>query len=430
MLKHFPVFRLTALLLFLAILGSISGCASFEQKKHYDDLWDRVRASLKLEDAYGASEVRSRLGWFKRNQDYLDRTTKRGSRYLYYILEEVERRGMPGEIALLPIVESAFQPFAYSPAHAAGIWQFIPATGKRYGLKQNWWYDGRRDILASTQGALNYLQELHRRFDGDWLLAIAAYNTGEGNVQKAVKRNRKAGKPTDFWSLNLAAETRGYVPQLLALASVVKKTRQYGLTLKKIPNRPYFQQVPIHGQIELSLAAKTAGLTLDEFGKLNPAFRRWATDPDGPHHLLVPKDKVGIFQEGLAAISSNQRVRWHRHVVKKGESLGTIAAWFDTTVPVLRQVNQLRGNTVALGRNILIPTAPRANYQPNTSVSKTASKTKKKPGKKHRIHVVRSGESLWRIARRYSVSLAQLISWNDIARNSKLMPGQRLKLYH
>nr|VFJ66587.1 MAG: membrane-bound lytic murein transglycosylase D [Candidatus Kentron sp. DK] len=420
-------FRPFLLLLLVAVLGAMAGCASklnLIKDKEYDDAWDRARASLALQDAYGAREVRERLDWFRQKQNYLDRCAERGSRYFYHILEEVERRDMPGEIALLPIVESAFQPFAYSPAHASGIWQFIPATGRRFGLKQNWWYDGRRDIPASTRAALDYLQQLHGRFDGDWLLAVAAYNTGEGNVERAVKRNRKAGKPTDFWSLDLATETRGYVPQLLALAAVVKDPGHYGLTLKKIPNRPYFRQVSTHGPIELSLAAKAAGISLDTLKNLNPGFRRWATDPAGPHRLLLPEDKVKRFEKALAAIPREERVRWHRHVVKKGETLKTIATWFKAPESIVREINRARGNRLALGRALRIPTAPRANYQPDTSVL-----AKKKPAKKPRVHVVRSGENLSVIAHRYRISLKSIVAWNGISREKPLMPGQKLQLH-
>nr|VFJ66349.1 MAG: membrane-bound lytic murein transglycosylase D [Candidatus Kentron sp. FW] len=432
--------NLIGLVFFFSVLGSMPGCEFLTGKsesigtpvKWRDDLWGRIQVSLKLQDMYEAEEVQSHRDWFKRNQPYLHRTADRGSRYLHHILEEVERRGMPGEIALLPIVESAFQPFAYSPSHASGIWQFIPSTGKRYGLKQNWWYDGRRDILASTQAALDYLQYLHRRFDGDWLLAVAAYNAGEGKVQQVINLNRDAGKPVDFWSLDLPTETRAYVPRLLALASVVRNPEEHDLVLKEIPDRPYFQQVSTNGQIELALAAKMANLPLEELRRLNPAFHRWATDPRGPHHLLLPIDRVDAFQEALAALPADQRVRWHKHIVKKGESLSVIAARFGTTVTMLRQTNSLKGNTILIGQDVLIPTGKRGSsgqrLERRLAVAKK-SPIKPKPAKKRHTYTVRSGDSLWRIARRYRVSVAQLASWNGLARNSVLMPGQRLKLY-
>nr|VFK39181.1 MAG: membrane-bound lytic murein transglycosylase D [Candidatus Kentron sp. SD]VFK39790.1 MAG: membrane-bound lytic murein transglycosylase D [Candidatus Kentron sp. SD] len=433
--------NLIRLIFFFGVLGNISGCEFLAGKSESvgtregwrDDLWGRAQSSFMLQDMYRFKEVQSHKTWFKHNQAFLHRTTDRGARYFYHILGEVERRGMPGEIALLPVVESAFQPFAYSPSHASGIWQFIPSTGKRYGLKQNWWYDGRRDILASTQAALNYLQNLHNRFDGDWLLAVAAYNTGEGNVERAIERNRNAGKSIDFWSLDLPSETRGYVPRLLALASIVQNPAEYGLVLKKIPNRPYFQQVPTNGQIELKVAAGIANLPLDEIRRLNPAFRRWATDPDGPHHLLLPTDRVDAFRKALSRLSPKQRIRiqWHKHVVKRGETLSTIASRFKTTVTALRKINNLQGNMIRVGRNILIPTGKYAlDYRSkNKSALTRKPAIKQKPAKKPHTYIVRSGDSLWLIARRYRVSVSQLASWNGLARNSVLLPGQKLDLY-
>ena len=421
------------MIFFLGMLGFLSGCefltGKSEPQQWRDDLWGRIQTSLMLQDMYDLEEVRTHQAWFKEHQPYLDRTADRGSRYLYHILEEVERRGMPGEIALLPIIESAFQPFAYSKAHASGIWQFIPATGKRYGLKQNWWYDGRRDIVASTRAALDYLQYLHRKFDGDWLKAVAAYNAGEGNVQRAMERNRDAGEPVDFWSLKLPKETRAYVPKLLAMASVVQTPAKYNLTLKEIPNRPYFQQVSIEEQIELALAAKIANVSMDEIQHLNPAFRRWATDPQGPHHLLLPVDRVDTFQESLARLSPKKRIRWYKHVVKRGESLSVIAARFKTTITVLRQTNDLKSNMIRIGQDILIPAGRIPSDQAETALAASKPIVPKKPTKKRHTYTVRSGDSLWLIARRYRVSIAQLVSWNGLTRNSVLIPGQQLNLY-
>ncbi|MGB1800988.1 MAG: transglycosylase SLT domain-containing protein, partial [Gammaproteobacteria bacterium] len=192
------------------------------EMQHYDDLWVLIQDRLELERHIHKNSVKQKISWFARNQDYLDRVADRAEPYLYHIIQKLEERNMPLDIALLPIVESAFQPFAYSHAHASGIWQFISSTGKRFGLKQNWWYDGRRDIVASTDAALDYLENLHKRFNGNWFHALAAYNSGEGNVERAIRRNKKKGKPTDFWSLKLPRETRNYVPNLLAIAQVLK----------------------------------------------------------------------------------------------------------------------------------------------------------------------------------------------------------------
>ncbi|MCH9049085.1 MAG: transglycosylase SLT domain-containing protein [Proteobacteria bacterium] len=262
----------------------------------------------------------SKLAWFTRNQAYLDRVSGRAEPYLYYIVEELEKRNMPLDLALLPIVESAYNPFAYSRSRASGIWQFMPSTGRIYGLKQNWWYDGRRDIVAATGAALNYLQKLHQEFDGDWLLALAAYNSGEGNVGKAIRRNKKAGKPTDFFSLRLPRETRGYVPSLLAVAEIVSNPGKYKITLKPIANTRYFKQVDINSQIDLATAGELSELSIEELYTLNPGFNRWATDPEGPHRLLIPVDKVTAFENKLATLSSDERIKWQQHKIKKGES--------------------------------------------------------------------------------------------------------------
>lgn len=242
--------------------------------------------------------MKARIAWYARHQAYLDRVAERATPYLFHIVEEIERRGMPMELALLPIVESAFHPFAYSRSHASGIWQFIPGTGRNYGLKQNWWYDGRRDIVAATDAALRYLDKLNKEFHGNWLHALAAYNTGERNVGRAIKRNRKAGKQTDFWSLRLPRETRGYVPSLLAVAELLAEPEKYGITWQTIENKPYFTQVDIGGQLDLATAAGLADLSMDDLYTLNPAFNRWATAPDGPHHLLVPVGKKNALFPG------------------------------------------------------------------------------------------------------------------------------------
>ncbi|MGH8324933.1 MAG: transglycosylase SLT domain-containing protein, partial [Steroidobacteraceae bacterium] len=274
----------------------------------YADLFDRLRAGFKLEDHPEEPGIERQLDWFASNPDYLERAFGRAELYLYHIVTQLEARGMPLEIALLPVVESAFEPYAYSRARASGLWQFIPDTGSRFGLKQDWWYDGRRDIVESTRAALDYLQSLHDEFNGDWLLAIAAYNCGEMAVEHAVDINRAAGKPIDFWSLKLPAETRAYVPKLLAMKRLVSAPETYGLSISPIPNQPYFTRVETHGQINLKLAAEIAGVTDEELYELNPAFHRWATDPTGPHYLLLPIDGAQAFTENISQLTDEQRM--------------------------------------------------------------------------------------------------------------------------
>ena len=237
------------------------------------DLFARIRAGFKL-DEHEKRAVDQQTNWYASNPEYLERAFGRAELYLYHIVAEIESRGMPLELALLPVVESAFEPYAYSRARAAGMWQFIPGTGSRFGLKQNWWYDGRRDVVESTRAALDYLQHLHDEFNGDWLLAVAAYNCGESRVAREFRKNIAAGKPVDFWSLKLPAETRAYVPKLLAMKRLVADPDLYGLAFSAIANQPYFARVETDGQIDLKIAAEIAGITDEELYELNPAFHR------------------------------------------------------------------------------------------------------------------------------------------------------------
>jgi membrane-bound lytic murein transglycosylase D len=266
-----------------------------------DDIWQRIRNELTFNIPQN-SRVISQRNWYARNPAYMDRVAKRAEPFIFYILEELKNHQMPIELALLPIVESAYDPFAYSHGRASGMWQFVPETGKRFGMKQNWWYDGRRDIVASTQGAIDYLSYLHKKFDGDWLLALASYNSGEGRVMRAMRNNARKGKPTDFWSLDLPKETRAYVPKLLALVDLVKRPQDFNLNLYALENRALLTKVNINSQIDLALAAELSALTLAELQRLNPGFNRWATAPDGPNYLLLPSNKAEDFKAKLAKI--------------------------------------------------------------------------------------------------------------------------------
>jgi membrane-bound lytic murein transglycosylase D len=393
------------------------------------DVWQRIRTGYRLQDHYHPG-VKGDLNWFAKNPGYLLRTSERAVPYMYYIMEELKARDMPTEIALLPIVESAFQPFAYSHGRAAGIWQFIPGTGRLYGLKQNWWYDGRRDVYAATKAALNYLEYLHKYFDGDWLLALAAYNSGEGTVRKAVKRNRKRGKATDFWSLKLPRETRGYVPKLLALARIVGDPEQYNVTLTDIPDTPYFEKVDIGSQIDLALAAELTEISTEEIYQLNPGFNRWATDPDGPHYLLIPQEKAESFKIELAKIPVKDRIRWARHKIRSGETLSHIAKRYHTSVAQIRKVNNLRGHNITAGKYLLIPSATReiSSYTMTADKRKSQIQNRSRDGEKTSYRV-RSGDTLWDISKLYNVSVRKLASWNAMAPRDVLKPGQKLVIW-
>ena len=401
-----------------------------EQTPLYSDAWDRIRKNLKLARHTEQRSVKYKLAWFARNQDYLDRVAERASPYLYYVLDELKNRDMPLELALLPIVESAYHPFAYSPSHASGIWQFIPSTGKHYGLKQNWWYDGRRDIIASTTAAMDYLQKLHEDFNGDWLLALAAYNSGELNVRRAIKYNKKRNKPTDFWHLRLPRETKGYVPSLLAIAEIIASPAKYGISLQPIANKPQFAVVNIEGQLDLATAAKLADLSMDEIYTLNPGFNRWATDPDGPYQLLVPVDKAPLFRENLAALPDEERVSWKRHVIRQGETLGQIATLHHTDIATIKNANQLRGNLIRAGHSLLIPSAklPLKKYTLSLDSRRYAGLTRADNSGQYYLYTIRRGDTLWDISRHYGVTIRKLCQWNGISPRKILRPGQRLNL--
>jgi len=393
------------------------------------DLLDRIRARFILEDS-DHKRTLAEKNWYAKHQAYIDRTLERARPYLHLIALEAERLDVPGELVLLPIVESAFQPFAYSHGRAAGIWQFIPSTGRIFGLKQNWWYDGRRDIDAATRAALKYLSNLSKSFDGDWLLALAAYNSGQGTVKKAIKRNRQRGKATDFWSLRLPKETRAYVPKLLALSAIFKNPEQYGITLKTIPDEPFLQKVNTGTQIDLALAAELADISLQELYQLNPAFNRWATAPEGPHNLLLPIDKAESFSQKLAEVPESKRIKWARHKIKNGENLGHIANKYHTTVSMLRQVNKLRGNMIRAGKSLIIPVATKKMNSYTLSAVQRTRAIQNTPKRGHKTrYTVRKGDTLWDIARKHRVGVRKLAKWNGMAPRDVLRQGQKLIIW-
>lgn len=396
------------------------------------DLWDRIRIGYQLPEIEH-NRITIERNWYAKHPAYMTRVSERASRYMFHIVEKLEERNMPLEIALLPIVESAFDPFAYSHGRASGMWQIIPGTGKMLGLKQNWWYDGRRDVVASTDAALTYLESLNKRFDGDWLLALAAYNSGAGNVSKAIRKNKKRNKPLDFFSLDLPKETKAYVPRLLALSQLVKSPEEHAIELPSISNESYFAVVDVGSQIDLAQAAELAGIEMSVLYHLNPGFNRWATDPKGPHQLLVPKEIAADFQEKLASIPVEDRVTWERYTIRDGDTLSTIAQKFKVSVSSLQSINHIRGSSIRAGKTLMVPVASKGNTHYSHSIDsriqqRYASVSKNQSGTSI-DYTVQPGDSLWTISREYKVSVKKLARWNSMAPRDTIRPGQKLKIW-
>jgi len=393
------------------------------------DLLEVLRGGFSLDPVMN-NRVQAELNWFVRNPRYLTRVFNRAQRYLPHILDEIEARDLPLELALLPIVESAFDPFAYSHGRAAGLWQMIPGTARRFGIEQNWWYDGRRDVIDSTRAALEYLEYLHGFQDGDWLNAIASYNSGEGNVRKAKRRNAARSKPTDFWNLSLSRETSAYVPRLMALVEIVRDPDEFGLTLPDIVDEPQFVVTDVDAQIDLALAAELAGIDLDTLSSYNAGNNRWATDPNGPHRLILPVDVADDFVSALAEVPLTERLRWQRHKVRNGEAISQIAEQYNVTVATIRSANNLRGNTIRAGAYLMIPVAtkPLSAYSQSADERRNRKQNTVRSGNRVE-HIVAAGESFWTISRKYDVDMNKLAAWNGTAPRDTLSIGQKLVVW-
>ncbi|MGB5179711.1 MAG: LysM peptidoglycan-binding domain-containing protein [Gammaproteobacteria bacterium] len=389
------------------------------------EFWEQLRQGFRLPGSQ-QTVVTARAAGYGRNPQQVERVFKRGEPYLAYILSEVQKRNFPTEIALLPFVESGYDPFAFSYGRAAGMWQFIPATGKMYGLQQDWWYDGRRDVVESTQAALNYLDYLQDKFDGDWLLAVAAYNSGSGTVSKAIKNNRKAGKPTDFWHLKLPKETAAYVPKLLAISRVVRHPDKYDISLSPVGMQPAFTVIETPGQMDISVAAGLAGMNTEALYLLNPGYNRWTTHPDGPHQLVIPVDHSTVFRQNIATLSESQLTRLVRHKVQSGETLSQIAQRYNTTTNALISSNQLSNTLIRSGQYLLVPVG-------NQDASQYATLNRRiqaaNGARSKQTYNVRHGDSLWTIARKHRVTVQQVSSWNKLDAGAPIKPGQKLVIY-
>ena len=404
-------------------VGKSPRLARVDRTVRQDDLWQRIRDGFAMPNLAGPL-VAEKTAWYVARPEYLKRVFERSRRYLFHIVEEIEKRGLPTELALLPMVESSFNPMAYSRAHASGLWQFIPGTGKRYELAQNWWYDGRRDIVASTAAALDYLSDVYQ-MNGDWQLALASYNWGENAVARALEKNRAANLPLDYSSLTMPLETRQYVPKLQALKNIIDNPAAFGIELEPIPNQVYFTSVAQMPDIDVRLAAKLAEMTVEEFVALNPGFSRPMIRAEMTPRIVLPADRVEIFHENLTKYNDKSLVSWQTYQPKKGDSLDAIAKRFGVGLAQLKEVNGIAPRARTMPAVMVVPTGP-ANgtrdlgrlpimYAPPIAVS----------GPRRFTHTVRTGETLPGIAARYRVSVADLRRWNQIGR---LTVGQKLTI--
>ena len=379
------------------------------------DIWERIRRELTIkipDDQIAATSIyRERL---YKNQSAVNRISKSGQRYLFHTLSRAQELDLPVELALLPFVESEFDPYAKSVDGATGIWQFMPATGKEWGLKSNWWYDGKKDVLASTEAALKFLSYLHQKFDEDWLLAMAAYNTGPTRVNRAIKKNKTQDKGIRFWDLDLPKETTAYVPKLLVLCELINNPKSFEVNLPSIANRPYFQRVKIPGQLDLMQAADLAGLKPETIYELNPGFNQWATDPSGPHYLLLPIGGSDRFITQLESLDENDLVRWDRYKIRRGDSLSRIASRYKIEVAVLKEINGMNDDLIIAGKEIMVPRG-------------SAWTDKQSP--REQLYIVLKGDTLWNISRKFKVSIEDLVLWNELNLEKPLQINQEIKIF-
>ncbi|WP_372797083.1 LysM peptidoglycan-binding domain-containing protein [Litorivivens sp.] len=397
-----------------------------------NDLWYHVTSGYQLTQHAAHPKAKKYFEYFRDRPTYLSTIAERSSPYLYYIVEAIRKRNMPMEFALLPAIESSYDPFAYSHGRAAGLWQFVPITATHMGLPRTWWYDARRDVVASTEAALDYLLELHQRFDGDWLLAMAAYNSGATTVLRAMAKNERAGRPTDYWSLDLPRETEAYIPKLIGLSQLIKRAKYEGIDLEPMPNTAAFAVVDTGGQIDLAQAAELAGVSIEQLYRLNPGFNRWATDPNGPHHLAIPLDKHQQFTERLSQIPPEKRLNWSRYRVVSGDSLIKIARRFNTDVATIKAANQLNNSMIRAGQVLMLPSASMAAAHYSLSADQRLASAQKRGESDDRVahqHTVEQGDSLWTISRRYGVSVNDLARWNNMVPKDPLRAGKKLVVW-
>lgn len=439
------------------------------------DLWQRIRQGYQLDIEDLPPSVIHQRDWYINNPEYLTIVIDRARPFIHYISDQIEKSGLPMELVLLPIVESTYDPYAYSPSHAAGLWQFIPSTARQFGLERNRWFEGRRDVVASTNAAIAFLTYLHQRFDNNWLHALAAYNSGEGNVRKAIRANEKSGKPTNFWNLDLPRETRNYVPQLLALTSLVKNPEEFSFKLPSLDDKPFFTIVELEDQISLEKVIQLTAVEESVFNQLNAAYRRSLTPPNVMSRLLLPVSKAHALQDYIATTDPKFWMPYVEYSVVSGDTLSHLALKFNSKVSVIKRANQLSSNRLKIGQTLFIPREDQLNIYPSksrytivqyrikpgdtlseiaetyaTSVQelrrqnnlannliragdiidvRTMARASGKADLRKMSYKVRQGDSLYLIAKRFSLSVADITKWNSLNPKRYLQPGQLLTLF-
>jgi membrane-bound lytic murein transglycosylase D len=402
-----------------------------EPEHIHDSVWERLTHRFELPECSDREANLKWAQWYAERPDYLARVFKRAQPWIYHIANELEQRDMPGELALLPVVESAYDPFAYSSGRALGTWQFIAGTGRRYGLNQNWWYDGRRDVWASTDAALSYLDDLSAMFEGDWLLALAGYNAGENRVARQVAKNEAAGKPADFWNLKLPRETRGYIPKLLGLTCLFKYPERYAFQYPDTPDQPVIEAVDLGQQADLVLVAQMSDVPIDVLFTLNPGYNRWATSPDGPYQVVLPLESAGVLQASLQEVDPSTLMKWDQVVVQSGDTLSGISVRHNVPVDVLRSSNDIQGDLIRPGQKLRLPRDDQLLVDPLYAQAALELQELQSGliAADSQMHRVRRGESLSVIARRYKVSVKDLQRWNNISDPRKLRAGSTITVF-
>ena len=383
-------------------------------------IWDRIFANQKI---HFESNIRieRQINFFLNKPGYLKRVSQRAEPFIYYIVEELAKRKLPADLAFLPIIESAYRPTARSRSSAVGLWQFIPSTSRFLGMPNNWWYDSRRDTLTATQHALDYLQFINEKFNGDWLLTLAAYNAGHGKVSRAIALNAKQGKPTDYWHLKLPRETMFYVPNFLAISHIFQYSQQFQVDLHPVPNQPFFTVINLPGQIAISQAAETTGLSVKQLRHYNAGFLRTFTPPNGPHRLILPLNYADRFNQALPQLAKQKPFHLVHHTIKRGDSLSRIALRYGSKIAMIKQFNKIKGSMIYPKHTLLIP-VPITN---KTTAMKKAHRIQARQTKGS-YYTVRLGDTLWDIAQAFNMKLKNLLSLNQLNSKSILQPGQKI----